>query len=181
MPQATSSVPELHLTPPQTHATIPLASMEQKHRRHQQLSQNPPQSAPSHQTTFFTHSPTTPQGNFTQSGWQEKSHTPPETYHDIVHLSASRPNTHFSHHSLGAIHNVPFAPKVQLPLDGPPGMGWFQTTQPVTMPTPPPAVQNGLEIRVDVGPTPMLRSKHEVYTFNNTVPEDLAQPTKGKK
>lgn len=129
----------------------------------------PPQSAPSHLTTFFD-GPSSMATNM-PTGWPTQATTPPERYRDDTHISMQlRPN-HPHHHS----HSGPlgsFPPHADSFQGYPPGMSSFQPYQQIQNRTPTP-VQKTLDIKIDIGPAPpkelaQVSQEQKVYTFNNS-------------
>jgi len=146
----------------------------------------PPQSAPPYKTSFFDSSPATPSGSFTPPSWPARQQGQFEAYHNAFHLPVPHPDGQFAQHSAQHSYGETSAQFVSAlpiyhngvpPNSYPAYTGCFSATPPAA-PTPP--VQAPFEIKVDVGPEPLLRSKPEKIEFENTFSEEYPR-TSDKK
>ena len=180
MPIAIAAAPGFSF-PPSPPVLAPTVSPPfiQQPPAHQSVYHCPPQSAPPHLTSFFEGPPPMAGEAFGHSGWPTPSVTPPEAHRNGGYMPLPlRPN-HVLHHShSGPLnHYTAAAPPFQ---SGPSRMGGFQPfhTPIHSTPTPP---QKDLDIKVDVGPAPLLSHESKNYTFHHTNPEDFAAASNARK
>ena len=170
--------------PVHSHATPPPLPYEQLSYPQHFSYHCPPQSAPSHITTFFDTSPPTGPGTFTPVGWPTPSITPPEPYRDGMNMPVPlRPNIALQHSQSAHLNHFQ-APQHNFQGFSS-GIGAFQPPQhPLSsMSTP---TKKELDIKIEKGPPPprelsQLSQEHKTYTFNHSTPEDFSPATNSKK
>ena len=153
-------------------------SFEQAHRQPRFAFPCPPQSAPSHLTSFIDASPLMAADGF-NAGWPTPSVTPPEPYRHGQQMPLSMRQNHTLHHSHSGPMNLFTGAQPTFPSCHP-SLGSLQPYQPSFQSTPP--APKELDIKIDIGPPVPSQHGQEVktYTFNHSTPKDFS-PGHGKK
>ena len=165
-------------SPPPYQTPASQIPFDQAHRQQQFAFHCPPQSAPSHLTSFFDASPQIAGDGF-NAGWPTPSVTPPEPYRHGPQMSLPMRQNHTLHHSHSGPMNFFAGPPASFPGSHP-SIGSFQPYQPPYQSTPP--APKELDIKIDIGPPVPSQHGQEVktYTFNHSTPKDFS-PGHGKK
>lgn len=159
-----------HWAPPQHNYTNSMGHLPYEHISHPPSFGNhyPPQSAPSHITTF-SEVPSVMSGDI-QTSWPVPSRPPPQRYCDNIQLPIPvRPN-HPHHHSHSGPFNYSTFPDVSF-QGFPSGIEPYQPYHQQFDITPPP-ISKSFEIKVETGPAPpkeltQAYQDQKEYTFQN--------------